>query len=377
LTSLDHEPKADPPRQSAADDSEFVSVRGNLAPLLTPVAERKAEELDWIGTSFGLTPELFYFWQKVGYFPVYLRQTSNEVTGEHTMIMLQRLRNKQTWDTAYYNDFRRRFISLLSFEFSSFPTELALSVLSPKNRTKNFVQLSEAEISAHFLVYDFKRIEAYARNLTDYHAILDLLPTLARLFLTDRFPFSLSAGQLGIMIGLGLQHKSVDKIGEEFNLPVNQILALFNKTIRKIAKFFDDEQKNSIASQLELPEKGKPLSKKGVTPNPIIEKLNSEQIELENDPADLDLNRIAELERKQRQILKNFGAKYTISGENEEWKEQLSTIDGLPKNISIKRKVDDGPDAPDHSKRKKGNVRGGKKNQQKRGASFKGKHQTF
>ncbi len=33
---------------------------------------------------------------------------------------------------------------------------------------------------------------------------------------------------------MGLQHKSVDLISEEMNIPVSQVLALFNKTLRKI-----------------------------------------------------------------------------------------------------------------------------------------------
>jgi len=32
----------------------------------------------------------------------------------------------------------------------------------------------------------------------------------------------------------GLQHKSVDKMVEELNLPSNQVLAMFNKAVRKI-----------------------------------------------------------------------------------------------------------------------------------------------
>ena len=36
-------------------------------------------------------------------------------------------------------------------------------------------------------LYDLKRLEAYTRNLVDYHLILDLVPTLSRLFFLRRF----------------------------------------------------------------------------------------------------------------------------------------------------------------------------------------------
>jgi N-acetyltransferase 10 len=54
---------------------EKIVPRKNLPPLLQKLAERPAENLDYIGTSFGLTPELFKFWNRNGYAAIYLRQT--------------------------------------------------------------------------------------------------------------------------------------------------------------------------------------------------------------------------------------------------------------------------------------------------------------
>lgn len=57
---------------------------------------------------------------------IYLRQTANELTGEHSCLMIKPLKNAevalpdglgQDWLSAYTNDFRRRMISLLGFEF--------------------------------------------------------------------------------------------------------------------------------------------------------------------------------------------------------------------------------------------------------------------
>ena len=39
--------------------------------------------------SFGLTEQLFNFYQKEGYAPVYLRQTPNDLTGEHSCILIR------------------------------------------------------------------------------------------------------------------------------------------------------------------------------------------------------------------------------------------------------------------------------------------------
>ena len=39
--------------------------------------------------SFGLTESLFNFYEREGYAPVYLRQTANELTGEHSCVLLR------------------------------------------------------------------------------------------------------------------------------------------------------------------------------------------------------------------------------------------------------------------------------------------------
>ena len=55
--------------------NETLAPRKNLPPLLMKLSERKAETLDYLGVSFGLTDSLHRFWKKAGFAPVYLRQT--------------------------------------------------------------------------------------------------------------------------------------------------------------------------------------------------------------------------------------------------------------------------------------------------------------
>ena len=110
---------------------------------------------------------------------------------------------------------------------------------------------------------------SYASNLVDYHVILDLLPTVAKYYFLGKFRtlskeaddasaaaengdngedemttrtvatvtnngISLSYAQAAILLCLGLQHKTVDKVVEELTLQPNQILALFTKIIKKV-----------------------------------------------------------------------------------------------------------------------------------------------
>lgn len=43
---------------------------------------RKPTRLHYMGVSFGLTQQLFNFWQRSGYEPMYIRQNASETTGE-------------------------------------------------------------------------------------------------------------------------------------------------------------------------------------------------------------------------------------------------------------------------------------------------------
>ncbi|TYZ65167.1 hypothetical protein PybrP1_009676, partial [[Pythium] brassicae (nom. inval.)] len=116
---------------------EKIKPRKTLPPLLLPLDERPCERLHWFGTSFGLTLGLHNFWSRAGFKAVYVRQTANELTGEHTAILLRALRCDDLpeapasgWLDEFVGDARRRFVSLLSYEFATFSGALALSLLS-------------------------------------------------------------------------------------------------------------------------------------------------------------------------------------------------------------------------------------------------------
>uniref|UniRef100_A0AAR2J8Y1 RNA cytidine acetyltransferase n=1 Tax=Pygocentrus nattereri TaxID=42514 RepID=A0AAR2J8Y1_PYGNA len=179
---------------------EVVSPRTDLPPLLLKLNERTAERLDYIGVSYGLTPGLLKFWKKAGFVPVYLRQTPNDLTGEHSCVMLKELNTEESagpWLPAFWKDFRRRFLSLLSYQFSSFSPSLALNILQSKNvKDDSPATLTSMELAAQFTPYDLKRLEMYSRNMVDYHLIMDMVPAVARMFFLKQLGgISLSAAQ--------------------------------------------------------------------------------------------------------------------------------------------------------------------------------------
>ena len=43
-------------------------------------------------------------------------------------------------------------------------------------------EIARQELEVHVNQYDLKRLEFYARNMADYHLVMDLLPTVTRLY---------------------------------------------------------------------------------------------------------------------------------------------------------------------------------------------------
>ena len=60
---------------------------------------------------------------------------------------------------------------------------------------------------------------------------------MARQFFSGRLRIEggISAVQCAVFIGVGLQHKTIDEVAAELDVPINQLLALFNKLIRKLS----------------------------------------------------------------------------------------------------------------------------------------------
>ncbi|XP_031840140.1 RNA cytidine acetyltransferase l(1)G0020 [Nomia melanderi] len=299
---------------------ERIEPRSSLPPLLLKLSERRPENLDYLGVSFGITEQLLKFWKRAGFVPTYLRQTANDITGEHSCIMLYKLNFEQQqedsrWLQDYWNDFRRRFITLLSFSFNAYPSSLALSILMNKTITPEVTSLKKDTLDVYFTSYDLKRLAMYSNNMADYHLIMDLLPPLARLyFLNMMGDTHLSAVQSAILLGLGLQHKTVDKLAEELDLPPSQLLALFNRIIRKSVQYLNGIAETYIENAIMKKE----FDNQNVQLNPVNGK--SLHDELETAAKELKVKQKAELEKLKRENLEQ----YAIKGSDGEWKDALS-----------------------------------------------------
>lgn len=239
--------------ESSTLQSDNVKVRdiNSMPPLFSRLSERRPQALDYLGVSFGLTPPLHKFWKRAAFAPVYLRQTANELTGEHSCVMIRTLSNSSAntdnaWLGAYARDFHKRFLSLLSFQFRAFPSILALSIIESANAgakldTAHTIQpLTKSELDDSFSPFDLKRLDSYANNMLDYHVILDMIPPIAHFYFTNRLKpaVSLTGVQSSILLAIGLQRKVLDDVEKELGLPSSQLLAMFVKIVRKVSSHF-------------------------------------------------------------------------------------------------------------------------------------------
>ena len=117
-------------------------------------------------------------------------------------------------------DFRRRFLSLLSFKFREFGSVMALSIIGAADEGIKKIDaspprdLTQGELSLLMSPFDLKRLESYANNMLDYHVILDLMPIIATWYFEKRLgeEVKLSAVQSSILLALGLQRKTIEDV---------------------------------------------------------------------------------------------------------------------------------------------------------------------
>ncbi|KAG9292175.1 hypothetical protein G9A89_023895 [Geosiphon pyriformis] len=319
-----------------------------MPPLLLRLAEKRPDRLHYIGVSYGLTRALHKFWKRAGFVPLYLRQTPNELTGEHTCVMLKALTSNDlitscspNWLAAFSRDFHKRFLNLLSYQFRTFSSILALSLMESVNAGYEAVKgesqtMTIDTMRSLFSAYDIKRLESYSNNMLDYHVVLDLLPTVASLYFGGRLgdEVKLSGVQSSILLGIGLQRKSVSELETELALPSSQILALFIKIIRKVSNHIRSLE--VVAVQAGLPHETASVKKKIISHDHLVDSEIMDDNEAQWDPVaqtlDDDLDEagdevMAQMRAKQRELIDSMDlSRYAISGTTEEWEVAESKI---------------------------------------------------
>ena len=90
-------------------------------------------------------------------------------------------------------------------------------------------KIDKKELENYVNSFDLKRLEQYSKNMVDFHLILDIVPTISKLFFNQIIfkpgVVNLSFTQAAILIGMGLQYKKVEQISRELNLQIELIMS--------------------------------------------------------------------------------------------------------------------------------------------------------
>jgi len=231
-------------------DRNYKLSKTKIRTLLRSVHDRPSKNLQFLGVSFGLTQELFNFWHRNKFQPVYLRQKINEFTGSQKIIMVRIIEDPKISKTANWlepkeHDFKTRFITLLAGPFRFLTPSLALSILDPKplcemkhsnSHTKTREHANEFRIE-NIASRDLRRLKAFSDNISEYGLIADLVPQLARAYFScdyHRSPINLTNVQLAVLLCIGLQHHEVTSVEKALNIHASQVMRQLSQIIKKL-----------------------------------------------------------------------------------------------------------------------------------------------
>ena len=184
--------------------------------------------------------------------------------------------------------------------------------------------MSIDELHKMITPYDIGRLKSFTNNMVEYRLILDTVPTLARLFFLFQAggleTLSLSPIQRGILIGLGLQFKTVDELAIELDLDGKQLLGKFRDMMRQMVKTIEETKSKAIKNNI-LAANG--TSTKDFRPMaPLSEELD-------------DVAKDMQQKTKER-LLTGDLSQYKVKGSEEVWKSALAQSKGKLNLVSVR-----------------------------------------
>ena len=141
------------------------------------------------------------------------------------------------------------------FVYFFFIGDLSRHLLNgPKGQKAEKATMALSELANMITPYDLGRLKSFTNNMVEYRLIVDLVPTLAKLYFIFKAGglenLKLSPIQKAILIGIGLQFKTVDTLALELDLDGKQLLGKFRDMMRQMVSSIEKTKSESIKNSI-------------------------------------------------------------------------------------------------------------------------------
>ncbi|MFX0135258.1 MAG: tRNA(Met) cytidine acetyltransferase TmcA [Candidatus Hodarchaeota archaeon] len=209
--------------------------KGLGSKMLTQIEENyKNLDFDWIGTSFGLTPELLRFWEKNGYKSIHLSSRMTPSTGEYSIVMIKPLSaESEKMVNLIRQEFKFKIFEWFRTIYYNLPADLAFNLLESTQKFEDPVIFKIA------LTQNQKdRLDAYFGGILDYSNTSDVINQVLKYYFLnfEKDKVKLSPKQKELIIMRCLQARSWQQTLNYSKLKYKVGHGLLRKAIRKIYK---------------------------------------------------------------------------------------------------------------------------------------------
>jgi tRNA(Met) cytidine acetyltransferase len=189
----------------------------------------KRRKYEWVGSGFGVSPELLSFWNRGGFIPLHITPQRNEISGEFTVVVVKGLNKKMDKKISKLNfHFVKRVIEYLSDELRDLEYEVVKRLLELKSSdTPPKPQLSEIDVA---------RMEKYLEGISLYEYISDVARPVVRFHYLNRERAELNDIEEKVLIEKCLQLKGWWEFGEL--LREGRAYSILHSAISKVWRWF-------------------------------------------------------------------------------------------------------------------------------------------
>ncbi|MFW6185824.1 MAG: tRNA(Met) cytidine acetyltransferase TmcA [Halobacteriota archaeon] len=189
----------------------------------------RASNMDWVGSSFGISLGLVKFWNKNGFLPVHITPHRKETSGEHSVVMMKALNQDLNEKVRDINShFTRRLIEYLGDELKDIDTRIGSALLEPLTRDAPvpYPILNEG---------DNKRMEKYLEGASLLEYVSDIVRPLVKYHYSRAERVPLTPEEQEIAVGKCLQHRTWKEVDNRYEV--------LQSAVRKIWEQLISEQK--------------------------------------------------------------------------------------------------------------------------------------